>query len=286
MRMSAFRRKAGRLPLLGVFILGLFGVLPLAGSAYGDATQERNVDRPGGDYRVIDVRSEPNACRYECNNDRRCRAYTYVRPGVRGPSAKCYLKTSVPAPRRNDCCVSGVKTDAPPRPPVPPPPPPGGAGMETRTDRPGGDYTNFNAPNAIECQRACDRDGRCRAFTWVRPGVRGPRPICYLKSTVPPPRANDCCVSGVKRGGPPPRPPGPPPGASLERDTDRPGSDLRVFNTSDGANACRRSCEGDRRCRAFTWVRPGVQGPTAKCYLKNAVPPARRNGCCTSGVVR
>jgi hypothetical protein len=31
-------------------------------------------------------------------------------------------------------------------------------------------------------------------------------------------------------------------------------------------------------------VRPGVQGPHARCALKNAVPPARPADCCLSGV--
>ena len=31
---------------------------------------------------------------------------------------------------------------------------------------------------------------------------------------------------------------------------------------------CRRSCELDPRCMAFTWVRRGVQGPAARCFFK------------------
>jgi hypothetical protein len=37
-------------------------------------------------------------------------------------------------------------------------------------------------------------------------------------------------------------------------------------------------------CRAFTFVRPGVFGPTGVCFLKAPVPRRVRNNCCTSGV--
>jgi hypothetical protein len=31
-----------------------------------------------------------------------------VRPGYLGPSARCYLKDRITAPRRKPCCISGV----------------------------------------------------------------------------------------------------------------------------------------------------------------------------------
>ena len=40
----------------------------------------------------------------------------------------------------------------------------------------------------------------------------------------------------------------------------------------------------DARCVAFTYVNPNVQGPNARCWLKNAVPNPVANPCCTSGV--
>jgi hypothetical protein len=68
-----------------------------------------------------------------------------------------------------------------------------------------------------------------------------------------------------------------------EPNTDRPGNDYKNFDVSD-ANACEGACKGDSGCRAWTYVNPGVQGPSARCWLKNAVPPSRQNNCCTSGV--
>jgi PAN domain len=78
---------------------------------------------------------------------------------------------------------------------------------------------------------------------------------------------------------------------AVESSTDRPGSDYRSFKmpTADLRDrpdlACRSSCKKDARCKAWTYVNPGVQGPIAVCYLKNAVPAARPNKCCTSGTM-
>jgi hypothetical protein len=71
---------------------------------------------------------------------------------------------------------------------------------EPNTDRPGGDYRSFDLPEPRPdlCREACWRDGQCRAFTYVRPGVQAQRSRCALKSVVPPARPSDCCLSGVK----------------------------------------------------------------------------------------
>ena len=52
-------------------------------------------------------------CRQACLEDERCRAYTYVKPGVQGPKARCYFKDPAPAATADACCVSGVKQRAP-----------------------------------------------------------------------------------------------------------------------------------------------------------------------------
>ena len=36
---------------------------------------------------------------------------------------------------------------------------------------------------------------------------------------------------------------------------------------------CEGACAKDPKCRAFTYVHPGVQGPKARCWLKHGVPP-------------
>lgn len=73
-------------------------------------SREPRTDRPGSDYRNFNLaEARPALCAAQCEADYACRAYTYVRPGVQGPQARCWLKGSVPAPRPSDCCVSGTK---------------------------------------------------------------------------------------------------------------------------------------------------------------------------------
>lgn len=162
---------------------------------------------------------------------------------------------------------------------------------EERTDRPGSDYRRFElgppapntfADNASNCQSSCQRDGKCAAWTYVEPGVQGPQGVCYLKSAIPQARPNNCCTSGVNT-----RP--------TETNVDRPGNDYARLtigdlpigpsgNTRLTAAWCRAKCEADSSCDAWTFVRPGVQGPGPVCYLKRPLPAANNNGCCTSGV--
>ena len=72
---------------------------------------------------------------------------------------------------------------------------------------------------------------------------------------------------------------------SLEPDTDRPGNNYRNFDLEQpDMDFCLDACQKDPRCKAFTYVNPGVQGPKARCWLKDAVPPAESSSCCISGV--
>jgi hypothetical protein len=70
---------------------------------------------------------------------------------------------------------------------------------------------------------------------------------------------------------------------SVEFGMNRPGGDFRSL-AADAAQACRAACAADAGCRAWTWVKPGVQAAEARCWLKSVVPPARPDACCTSGV--
>lgn len=76
---------------------------------------ERDVNRLGSDYQSFDLDADdPELCQEACDKDTRCKAFTYVKPGLQGPKAKCWLKDVVPQPRLNEgCCVSGVKPHPP-----------------------------------------------------------------------------------------------------------------------------------------------------------------------------
>jgi hypothetical protein len=160
---------------------------------------------------------------------------------------------------------------------------------QSGSDRPGGDYARFAVPSGdpAVCAARCDRDGRCRAWTFSYPGTNAQggvsTAICWLKNEVRPRVENPCCVTGVKGGGILELRPGP-----IENSIDRAGGDYRHFDipANPTADACKQACEADNRCRAWTYARPGYLGPQARCYLKDRIKPPRRRPCCMSGVVR
>jgi hypothetical protein len=86
------------------------GPAPQAGATGGRVSMESNTNRRGQDYRNFDLaQPRPELCQSECAGDAKCKAYTYVKPGLQGPKARCWLKSAVPNPQGDSCCVSGVK---------------------------------------------------------------------------------------------------------------------------------------------------------------------------------
>ena len=88
-------------------------VSPLLDTALTTAiSMEQNTDRPGMNYKNYALSSaDPQICANDCANDPSCKAFTYVKPGVRGSNSvpECWLKNGVPNPVSGECCVSGVK---------------------------------------------------------------------------------------------------------------------------------------------------------------------------------
>lgn len=75
--------------------------------------------------------------------------------------------------------------------------------FEIGWDRPGFDYTNFelNNPREILCQWQCQKNsGKCKAWTFVNPGVQGTKARCWLKYAIPRAVPNKCCTSGYITG--------------------------------------------------------------------------------------
>ena len=160
------------------------------------------------------------------------------------------------------------------------------AQAQTGYDRRGGDYLKFEIKSGdpAVCAARCERDGRCRAWSFSYPRTANTLATCWLKNKVPPRNEDKCCVSGVRGAGviEPTRGP-------IEYSIDRPGGDYRNFElpTADAEGApCRAACEADKRCRAWTYVRPGYAGPAARCYLKDKITRPRQKPCCISGVIR
>jgi hypothetical protein len=234
-------------------------------------------DRPGSDFASsVLPAANPQLCYDQCQANNACKAWTYVKPGVQGPKAICYLKNAVPNAVNDSCCISGVKASPPPPAVLPP-------GAAAGKDRPGSDFASSNlpVPNPQLCYDQCQANSACKAWTYVKPGVQGPKAICYLKKAVPNAVNDSCCISGVKASLPPPAPL--PPGAAAGKD--RPGSDFASSNLPvPNPQLCYDQCQANSACKAWTYVKPGVQGPKAICYLKKAVPNAVNDSCCISGV--
>jgi hypothetical protein len=87
-------------------------IAPQTGKAIqSDPGMEMDTDRPGMNYRSFDLDvPEPKRCQRTCQDDPKCKSWTYVKPGVQGPKARCWLKTGVPSAKPAQCCISGVKS--------------------------------------------------------------------------------------------------------------------------------------------------------------------------------
>jgi hypothetical protein len=152
-------------------------------------------------------------------------------------------------------------------------------------DRPGGDYLNVPviSGDPADCALICERDKRCRAWSFNYPTDMTSGAACWLKSSVPARVPDSCCVSGVRGAGVvEPR------NGAVETSIDRFGGDYKNFDVkaSDGDDACKAACAADNKCRAWTYARPGYAGKEAQCFLKKDIKPPRRKAGFTSGVVR
>ncbi len=152
-------------------------------------------------------------------------------------------------------------------------------------DRPGGDYSNFPVRNGdpAVCAARCEREGRCRAWSFSYPGTAATAATCWLKQQVTQRVEDTCCVSGVKGAAVLE-----PKSGQIEFSIDRYGGDYRNMEVAaDPTGAvCETACKGEDRCRAWTYVRPGYLGTSARCFLKEKLTKPRHKPCCVSGVLR
>lgn len=210
-------------------------------------------DRPGGDYRHLPLAEpRPELCFSACALDQDCRAFTYVPQGGEGGAARCHLKNQSPSPCKRSHMVSGLRR-----------------ARELNTDRPGADYGTLPGQSPIDCEKACVRKARCRAYTFVPTGAR--QGICWLKTHAGRPIRIPARTSGVKGG--------------LERNVDRPGHDYRNFEI-DGykPEVCQAACAAEDKCRAFTYVPTGIQGNRSRCWLKDFIGEAIARESFISGI--
>jgi len=142
---------------------------------------------PGLDYANFNADSS-FICRDSCGGDSRCQGWTWVRPGIQGPSGHCWLKFKLPALVKDNCCSSGPRNFISQR----------EMKAEARTNRPGLDYKHFDMDSWAACEKACAADTSCAAWSYVNPGIQGPHGRCWLKGRVPNPVTDSNVVSGVK----------------------------------------------------------------------------------------
>ena len=159
------------------------------------------------------------------------------------------------------------------------------AQAQTNFDRPGSDYQSSPVPSGdpADCALVCERDRRCRAWSFNYPTDAAGGALCWLKNSVPARVQDNCCVSGVRGAGVvEPR------NQAVETSIDRLGGDYRNFDlkSEEGEDACKAACTADNKCRAWTYARPGYVGKEAHCFLKKDIKPPRRKAGFSSGVVR
>jgi hypothetical protein len=152
-------------------------------------------------------------------------------------------------------------------------------------DRPGGDYASASVRSGdpAVCAARCDRDNRCRAWSFSYPRTAARDAMCRLKNSVTAVKEDSCCVSGVRGAAlVEPR------GGLIEFSIDRYGGDYKSFDIAPDPTgaSCAKACQADNKCRAFTYVRPGYASAAARCFLKDRITRPRRKPCCISGVVR
>ncbi len=184
------------------------------------------------------------------------------------------------------------------------------AKIEQNSDLLGHNLSSFTmrAPDFRICQQACEQDRRCRAATYVKPGVQGPNARCYLKHTLVPRQPNNCCTTWIRDGkadtaitgaikvkpldqSAKPAIIGSTQNVQLKQIefTRRDNWDLvapnlqRLTLNAPNPDLCRDACAGKKECEGYTYVKPGLQGPQAVCYLKGRIQKAVENSCCVSG---
>ncbi len=138
---------------------------------------ELGVNRPGYDI-AVHTAGTARQCATLCAQNERCEAYTHTSAA----SSNCWLKEAVPGAGAGAGMTSGVRR-----------------GIDTNTDRWGGDYrTLHHPPSPAFCQATCARESQCQAWAYAPPPSNGNDATCYLKSSVPGRYARTGYVSGIK----------------------------------------------------------------------------------------
>src|SRR6201992_1327767 len=105
------------------------------------------------------------------------------------------------------------------------------AQAQANFDRPGGDYQSSPVASGdpMECALTCERDRRCRSWSFAYPTEIAGSALCWLKSTVPARVPDNSSISGVRGAGVVE-----PHNRGVETSIDRAGGDYRSFDLKSG----------------------------------------------------
>ncbi len=142
----------------------------------------------------------------------------------------------------------------------------------------GDDISLSRVADAAECATQClTMNGECKAFTFNSNPKVSKGPNCFLKSSAGRADGNSVAFSGRFLSGAEADPPAMTlgtidPQSALYDDVDLPGGDLsrRPEQAAKTPLDCRLACIDDKRCVAFTYVKPKKE-----CWLKGAVGTPR-----------
>ncbi|OCQ23728.1 hypothetical protein A7985_07245 [Pseudoalteromonas luteoviolacea] len=248
------------------FLLLLISViLPCYTLASSMSAVEENTDRFGREYRNFAVQSnDQNVCLAACENDDRCRSWTYVDPGYQHTNGMCWLKSAQNTSTPCTYCTSGYKTvthfsDM--------------GAQETQTDRLGNEYYHVllsAGAQASECKTMCQEDGLCGSWTYVDAGIQGPTPRCWLKSSGNAPTTCNYCTSGVKEQTLTLSP--------VASNQQRVGNTYKTLSVTSEL-ACMQQCEDDNKCMSWNYN----SALTSNSCELNVTPNDATAGTGTSG---
>ena len=264
-----------------------------------------NVAYRGATLRVTEIAADPTVCQAACRAETRCVVWTYAQPKGPGQPARCDLKAVIPEQTPDACCTSAIERVPDPELREPPVVPAGMSGAARGIELLGGTYHYFGGADATvqACKAACQADRQCLAWDYVRPGIYSSDARCFLKNMDSLQVKSPCCIAGFERqvaaANPAPAAaapasnaipggtvPGPVTRSHPMINTNLMGSDYGTAISVDDWAQCESLCRADNQCLAWTAVHPGVQGPNARCWLKNAIPQPSADSCCVSGIER
>ena len=264
-----------------------------------------NYNFMGGDYHNFETTSgfPGQECRQACIDDHRCRAATLVDAGIQSAGPMCWLKDSEFEILEDGNTNSWMKPEY--------------YAAVADQNRLGQDYASYELPpgqGSMDCRRLCQGDDNCRSFTYVEPGLQAAGGMCWLKDGVPEPSRAEGCHSGLIYERTVLTIPEGLFGVYEVVETEEttpmevvevvgladlviiqprmdnvnlPGMDYFNFELPvDDPEMCQMACERDSSCRAYTYIRPGIQGDFARCWLKDAIPDQVTDYNAVSGVLR